>query len=197
MTEKPTHPKLVAVPADPFDPALLRLDQDFVETAGVKKLLRRVPVRRPHPHDFVRVHPDMDYRMGAALIDFQDERDATYLVSPQVAREMPGEFVRVMLYTTVTRQGVVLLWPVRQPLPDGRVNEWHRSAAEAAEFAMKHWVRIKANLALGAYEQFPAAGTIPDPEWPEQSLHDLLRIAFCDRLVDSLDHPVIRRLRGL
>jgi hypothetical protein len=196
MNTGPQRPHLVE-PPDPFDPARLRLDQEFTETANVKKLLRRVPVRRPHPHDFIRVHPHEDYRMGAALIDFQDDRDAVYLICPPVAREMPGEFMRVTLYTTISRQGVVTLWPVRMPLPDGRVNEWHRSAAEAAELAMSRWIRVKANLALGAYEMFEAAGTIPDPEWPEQSLHGLLKIAFADRLVDSLDHPVIRRLRGL
>ena len=196
MSTDPPRPRLVE-PPDPFDPAALRLDQAFTETSKVKKLLRRVPVRRPHPHDFCRVHPDQAYRMAAALIEFRDERDACYLVSPLVAKEMPGEFVMATLYTTVTRQGVVLLWPVRLPLPDGRYNEWHRSAAEAAELAMQRWVRVKANLALGAYEMFEAAGTIPEPEWPRETLAELLRIAFTDRLVDSLDHPVIRRLRGL
>ena len=135
MTVDPPRPRLVE-PPDPFDPAALRLDQAFTESAKVKKLLRRVPVRRPHPHDFFRVHPDQAYRMAAALIEFRDERDSCYLVSPLVAKEIPGEFAMSTLYTTVTRQGVVLLWPVRLPLPDGRYNEWHRSAAEAAELAM-------------------------------------------------------------
>ena len=196
MSTDPQRPRLVE-PPDPFDPAALRLDQAFTETAGVKKLLRRIPVRRPHPHDFCRVHPDKAYRLAAALIDFRDERDAVYLIAPNVVKEMPGEFVMSMLYTTITRQGVVLLWPVRLPPSDGRHNEWHRSAAEAAELAMTRWIRVKANLALGAYEMFEAAGTIPDPEWPQETLRELLRIAFSDRLVDSLDHPVIRRLRGL
>ena len=42
-----------------------------------------------------------------------------------------------------------------------------------------------------------AADTIPDPEWPTLSFQELLRIAFRDRLIDRLDHPVIKRLRGL
>jgi hypothetical protein len=44
---------------------------------------------------------------------------------------------------------------------------------------------------------FAAAATIPDPVWPELSFQELLRIAFRDRLVDRLDHAVIKRLRGL
>src|SRR5262245_40982645 len=39
---------------DPFDPALLRLSQDFSAAAGVKKALLAVPVRKPHNSWFVR-----------------------------------------------------------------------------------------------------------------------------------------------
>jgi hypothetical protein len=52
---------------DPFDLNLLRLDQSFVEAAGVKKLLTTVPVRRPNPQDFIRVYADTEYRAALAL----------------------------------------------------------------------------------------------------------------------------------
>jgi hypothetical protein len=182
--------------SDPFDPSNLRLDQDFVESAGVKKLLTTVPVRRPNPQDYIRVHPAAEYRMTAAVIELKEDREV-YLLTPAIARELPGEFVMVTIYTAINRQGVLFLWPVKLPSPDGRVNEWHRSAQEAAEMAMKRWVRVKANMSLGAYEIFEAASTIADPRWPELSFQELLRIAFRDRLVDRFDHPVIKRLRGL
>jgi hypothetical protein len=51
-------------------------------------------------------------------------------------------------------------------------------------------------MGLGAYDIFEAAGTIPDPQWPDVSFAELIRIAFRDRLVDRPDHPVIGRLRG-
>jgi hypothetical protein len=184
-------------PTDPFnDLSNFRLSQDFVETAGVKKLLTTVPVRKPNPQDFVRVHPDSNYRMEFAVIELKDDREIYLLLLP-IAKQLPGEFTMVTLYTTINRQGVVHLWPVRLPASDGRIIEWHRSAAEAAELAMTHWVRVKANMSLGAYEIFEAASTIPDPTWPELSFQELLRIAFRDRFVGSLDHPVVRRLRGL
>jgi hypothetical protein len=180
---------------DPYDLSNLRLDQFFVESAGVKKLLTSVPVRKPNPQDFIRVHPDPQYRAALAIIELRDDRE-TYLVPPSIARDLPGEFVMANVYTAINRQGVVQLWPVRLPAADGRVLEWHRSAAEAAELGMRKWIRVKANMSLGAYEIFEAASTIPDPEWPDQPFQELLRIAFRDRLVDSLDHPVIKRLRG-
>jgi hypothetical protein len=185
-----------APPDDSFDLSKLRLTQDFVETAGVKKLLTTVPVRKPSPQDFVRVHPGADYRESLAVIELKDDREI-YLLPPDMARELPGEFVMANLYTAINRQGVVFLWPVRLPAPDGRVLEWHRTAAVAAELAMVRWVRVKANMTLGAYEIFEASATIPDPRWPELSFSELLRIGFRDRLVTSFGHPVINRLRGL
>lgn len=202
MSAAKLHPQLEKDPkdhavevADPYDLSNLRLDQSFVESAGVKRLLTSVPVRKPNPQDFIRAHPSPEYRAALAIIELRDDRE-TYLVVPSVARDLPGEFVMANVYTAINRQGVVQLWPVRLPAVDGRVLEWHRSAAEAAELAMQKWVRVKANMSLGAYEIFEATSTIPDPEWPEQSFQDLLRIAFRDRLIDSLGHPVIKRLRG-
>ena len=52
------------------------------------------------------------------------------------------------------------------------------------------------NRSLGAYEVYDATGKLPDPEWPEVSFQELLRIAFKDRFIESLDHSVIKRLQG-
>lgn len=187
--------KHLNVVPDPYDPESLRLDQSFVETSGVKKLLTTVPVRKPNNQDFVRVHPDEAYRLTAAIIELKDDREV-YLVLPHVAHQLPGECSPVVLHTAINRQGVTFLWPVKLPTPDGKVNEWHRSAAEAAVRAMKCWLRVKADMALGAYAMFEASSTIPEPIWPTATLKELLKIGFRDRLVDGLGHPVIKRLRG-
>jgi hypothetical protein len=183
-------------PVDPFDLANLRLDQSFVESVGVKKLLTTIPVRKPDRQDFVRVHASETYRAVVALIELKADREF-YLLLPAIARELPGEFMTTTIYTAINRQGVVFLWPVRLPASDGRVLEWHRSAAEAAEKAMTRWIRVQSNTSIGAYEMTEAPIGFPDPEWPDPPLQELLRIAFRDRLVDRLDHAVIKRLRGL
>jgi hypothetical protein len=194
QTVNTTPPK--PEPPDPFDLAALRLDQSFVETAGVKKLLTTVPVGKPHKQDWIRVHRDRAYRETFALVELKDDREF-YILLREIARELPGEYVMATLYTVINRQGIVRLWPIVLPGPDGRVNEWHRSAAEAAERGMDHWIRIMPNQSLGANEIYEATTTIPDPEWPDVSFQELLRIGFRDRLVDRLDHPLIKRLRGL
>ena len=61
---------------------------------------------------------------------------------------------------------------------------------------MKKWVRVQSNRSLGAYEIYEAAAPWGDPEWPDVQFKDLLKIAFKDRLIDTADHPVLKRLRG-
>jgi hypothetical protein len=179
-----------------FDLKNLVLSQDFVETAGVRKLLTTVPVRKPGQQDFVRVHSHPDFRANVALLELKDDREI-YLLTPAMAQELPGEFFMATIFVTINRQGVLFLWPVRLPAPDGRQLEWHRSAAQAAELAMGKWIRIRANTSLGAYEVDVAGVTHSEPEWPPYSLQQLIPVAFKDRLVNRIDHPVVQRLRGL
>jgi hypothetical protein len=183
---------------NPFgDLSALRLDQSYADTVGVKKLLTTVPVRKPNRQDFVRVHPDPGYRLTpAAIIEVKEDREV-YLVMPSMAQALTGEFATVTLLTTINRQGTLHLWPVKLPDPQGRQNEWHRSAAEGAERAMKKWVRVTASMSLGAYEIFEAGGDLPDPVWPDFSFQEILKIAFRERLVDRPDHPLVQRLQGI
>jgi hypothetical protein len=180
---------------DPFAPENLRLSQSFTETVGVRKLLTTIPVRKPSPQDFVRVHPDLTYRENFPIIELKDDREE-FIVTTGLVPELTGEYVIKTLYTAINRQGTVFFWPIRLPGSDGKDLDWWRSGREAAELAMKGWLRVKANLNLGAYDIFQAECTMAEPEWPALGYWDLIRIAFRDHLVDRIDHPVIKRLRG-
>ena len=57
-------------------------------------------------------------------------------------------------------------------------------------------MRVTANLSLGAYEIFMAEADVTDPIWPDISFQGLLEIAFRDRFIRDLDHPVVKKLRG-
>ncbi len=88
------------------------------------------------------------------------------------------------------------MWHVKLPKDDARANAWHQSAAAAADVAMQHWVRVQANLGAQAYDVFRAPGNLPDPDWPDLTMKEILKIAFRDRFIDDADHPVLRKLRG-
>jgi hypothetical protein len=110
--------------------------------------------------------------------------------------DLPGELIPKVLYLAINRQKVVFLWPTRLPDEEGKLDDWNRSALEAAEIAKDRWIRVVANRSLGAYEVFEATGDLPDPEWPELTFGEILKIAFKDRYIDDLNHPALRRLRG-
>ena len=196
MSDKPELKVIEAAASDdPFDLNRLRLTPEMLETASVKKLLTTVPVRKPLPQDFVRVRPEPQYRETLAFIELKDDRE-TYIVDLGAVPELGGECFFATLFTATTRTGVLFMWPVKIPTADGRISEWNMSAATAAQHAMKGWVRVRSNMSLGAYEIFEAEGSIPEPTWPELSFDAILRIAFKDRVIRSLDHPVVKRLRG-
>ena len=182
---------------DPFDPSKLRLSQGMSAAQGVRKHLTTLPVRKPSKEWFVRCHPDPSYRLETYVLELKEDGE-TYLVAPELWDQLAGEgtFSPRLLVTSINKQGTLFLWPIRLPSPDGRHDDWSRSAMEATSFASNGWVRIQSNMSLGAYEVFEATGSLGDPEWPKSPFGDLLRIAFKDKYIDSLDHPVLKRLRG-
>ena len=197
---------------NPFDIKRLRITPKSMVTASVRKLLTTVPVGKPSPQEFFRVHSDPAYRDTFATLEWKEDREF-YIVAPDMVAELQGECVNVALYTSINRQGVIRLIPVKLPGLDGRVLEAHRSLQEAVERAMIRWIRSRWSKPLGAYEIFEASLSIPQPDWdealgqprispdepqlPNISFQDLLQIGFRDRLIETSDHPLIRKLRGL
>ncbi len=191
-TEAPSNPKV-----EETDFSKFRLSQDFASQIGVEKVVRVIPVRKPSRQEFVRVHPDETWRMETAIIEIKDEREI-YLVTPQLLGELSEFATPVCLFTTISRQKVLTLWPVKLPGTDGRSNPWHESALDAANLAKDSWVRVSANMSLGAYDVVAALGDIPDPEWPgsDMDFNGLLKIAFRGHIIDSMDHPIVKLLLG-
>lgn len=182
---------------DPFDVSRLRLSQNFMAAAGVKKVLNTVPVRKPSKEWFVRTHPDPKFHIETCVIELKEDSEI-YLVDRSLWEAVGAEstFGPRALITTINRQGVLFLWPIRLPGADGRIDDWNRSALEASRSAAEKWIRVQSNRSLGAYEIFEARAEWGEPEWAVLSFGELLRIAFKDRFIQSEDHPVLRRLRG-
>jgi len=181
--------------ANPFDPSKLRLSQQFSESTGVRKLVTTIPVRKPNKQDFVRVHPNPEFRLETAVLELKEDRE-TFLVSPELWPELPNELTPKVLFTTINRQNVLCIWPVRLPGEDGKLDDWNASALEAADIGQKHWIRVSSNMSLGAYEVYQANGDLDEPEWPDMDFTKILEIAFKGRFITDIDHPALRRLRG-
>jgi hypothetical protein len=202
MTARPRieSPNGFTVPSAPLEDELdissIRLSPGLFDSIGTRKLITTVPVRRPSRQTWVRVHPDPAWRVDAAILQLKEDDRDVFLVLPAAYDALADEVSPMKLYTTMSRQGTLTLWPVRLPGSDGRLDDWSCSAHAAAARATEKWVRVVGNRSLGAYEVLEALVDIPDPEWPELSFERVLYLAFRDRRIESIDHPVLKQLQG-
>src|SRR5579864_3919965 len=189
---KPTQESL-----DPFDPARLRMDQNYEERAGVTKLLITVPVHKPKNTWFVRTHPDENYRLTTGVIELKDDNEI-YLVDRSLWPELVREptFGERLLWVATNVQKVLFLWPLHLPGPDGKINSWHGSELKVARSAVDKWVRVYSNRDVAGYDALVAKDALDQPEFPALSMKQILETAFKDRFINSIDHPVLRKLRG-
>ena len=80
------------------------------------------------------------YRNDAISVEgIRAERPDAVLVSPGPGRpedggvslaaiaELAGEIRPIALFTTINRQGILTLWPVKLPGTDGRIDSWNAS----------------------------------------------------------------------
>jgi hypothetical protein len=197
---EPGHPAAPASapspqPFDPFDPAALRLDANYAAGLGVKKMLTTVPVRRPGKQEWFRVRPGDEWRLPTWVYEAEADREV-YLITPPLVAELAGMAHAALILTCVNRQGDLFLWRCKLPGPDGRPNHWIDSALAIAREAETNWRRMAANMAAGYYDGFEPSAELPEPEWPDRTFHEILRTAFKGRLIDGLDHPLLRQLRG-
>ncbi len=190
-----TQPARVAGAPELLDLTALRLPQNFGAVAGVKKVLTTVPVRKPSNQTYVRVHDSAEWLQSALILQLKEDGEC-YFVHPDLYGELAQEARPKMLYTYVTRDGNVALWPVNLPGEDGRLDAWSQSAHTGAHMAQTSWVRLVANRTVGAYDVYEAPAIAEEPIWPEKSFKDILTLAFKDRLITSTEHPIVKRLRG-
>jgi hypothetical protein len=175
--------------------AKLRVSQNVA--ADVRKALLAIPVRKPAKHWFVRVRPGAEWRCETFVLELEEDRE-TYLISPALFDELSSESVVSprLLVTAITKQGSLFLWPCKLPGPDGKLNAWPASMLEAIAAAEQRWVRVATNKILGIYDCTESlAKTISEPAWPDLTFEQILRTAFRGKIIDSPDHPVLRKLR--
>jgi hypothetical protein len=79
-------------------------------------------------------------------------------------------------------------------------NRWNATALAGLMQAKTHWVQVTSRLGEGVEEyKTNFAGeqdAFTDPQWPSQSLDELIEKAFDGRFIDQADHPGLLRLLG-
>ncbi|HEX3152329.1 MAG TPA: hypothetical protein VHR66_29920 [Gemmataceae bacterium] len=182
---------------DPFDPKYLGLGQDFAAFSPVKPKWDIIKVEKPSKARVFRVHPT--FALKTFLLTLKDENE-TYMVLPELRAALANESLCGIhaLFPCVTKAGTPFLWPIRTADPDGKWNVWHESAFQIAQSAKVRWARMQSNRDAGHYvagfDVRPPDQQQP-PTWPDLPFSEWLRLAFQGYTIDSLTHPVLRRLR--
>jgi len=204
---EPTQPELPAAPTtppparpeppDPFDPAALRLGADYSEGLGVRKVISTVPNRKPNKSEWFQARAGDGWRLQTAVLELEKGVERlTYLVAPSLWADLSGEITPALLLTCVNRANDLFIWRIKLPGADGRSNTWTDSALQIAKAAETTWCRMVSDTTNGIYTHYVPTAELPDPKWPELSFNEIIKLAFRGRMIDSLDHPVLRDLRG-
>ena len=182
---------------DPFSPENLAISQDFSGLTETKRLLTIVRVCKPNKESWVRTSPDTENWIVGSVLELKSDGDETYWLLPKIRDALIGEpcLKAVRLILAVDRQGNPFFWKIGMPDPNGRSQPWVDSLMDAANLAKTKWVRVAWSMATRGYE-LTEAEIKADPKWPVESLRDLLNIAFRGRIVSTMEHPILRTLRG-
>lgn len=163
---------------------------------GSREIVAHVSLGKPK-QEFVRVNPAPNMSLTTSVfLDKSGMRNEPYLVLPGMRGALLGETRAALIVPYQNLQGANALWLLQLPTDDARRNAWYETARQAMELAKTRWVRISADLSLGAYRIHEATGDHPEPDWPETPLNELLEVAFRGRVIDTVDHPLVRRLQG-
>lgn len=180
---------------DIFDD-LKALGRPIDDIVASEKLLTSLPVRKPKADEWVRLHPSIHARIY--VYEHKDER-SWYLVLPSIVEPLRSVVRYVQLSLAVNYAGTAFAWPV--PVPTERKpHRAHVTAFAGAEQAMHQWIRI--HWGKEEYEVYRRSTAKIEPVWPAEiaNASEMLRHATkggAFEVIDSLDHPVVRSMKGL
>jgi hypothetical protein len=180
---------------NPFDPARYRLDQDNFSDLGITEEVAHVPVTAPRPDWWVRTHASEEYHLTMGLVEMKTQREL-YLVDKDLWPRLRTEplFHYRALYLGVNTECQPFIWPVRLPDSGGRQQPWVTIPCQAVELAKTNWIRIFWDPETRQHKIRKTDGDYAEPKWPRLSFSELLAIAFKDRIISDVDHPVLQKL---
>ena len=96
----------------------------------------------------------------------------------------------------MTIQGAVFLWETAMRGEETNANQWILSAWNAQGIAQDKWIRVVSNRQNASYDVKVSESDLGDPVYPEEQFDEILRVAFRNKVIETLDHPILKKLRG-
>ncbi len=178
-------------------------DGEFDTTVG------EIPVGKPGGTEWFRVHQDPSYcRVPVVILEDRKESgmvDNYYYVPPPLVRPLSMDMkvarslVDYRLLAMVNNLGNLKVWLIKAPDKDGKQSSWARSELNVANDAKTCWVRRISNGQTGYNTGWPSINSKlreQEPDWHNMTMDEILGIAFRDFTIVTLDHIVLKKLRG-
>jgi hypothetical protein len=168
--------------------------------AGVRREQLTIPQGRPRD-TFFRIDPRPEMMMSVAIYEHRAEgrlSPDTYILDPAVADQLGRRAKPALIRVCYCRPSILRLGAVKVPLAErGRPNTFTETAWEACAVLERQWGRIDMNESGTGYDVILSETPWPDPEWRDDSLASLVAKAFKGAFVDSMEHDIIKALRGV
>ena len=172
--------------------------------ANVETLLTALPVHNmKEATDFVRLHPDEEYwsdELCFVNVPIKGQKhDTLHLIEEDLAmRYLPSARIQRFRVALATKPGDVFFLCI---VPTQNIdNSWVSSNLDGCEKAKTLWTQLTSRKAEGieAYkvEHARDQDAFDKPEWPTQSLDELIATTFAGRMIDYDQHPGLLRLIG-
>jgi hypothetical protein len=173
--------------------------------ANVETLQSPLPVHNmAAAKDFVRLHPDEQNCWSDELCFMEvpikgQKRNTLHLITEDLALQFleAGEIRRFRLALASKPNDVFFLCEVPTQNLD---NSWNDTNLEACGKAKMLWTKAISRKSEGAENYKITFAKEPDafrdPDWPKQSLGELIARAFAGRMIETEDHPALLRKIG-
>jgi hypothetical protein len=177
----------------------IRRDLPGVKGASATGIVAISVAKTPTKNEFFRSHKT--FRPIVPIVDHEVGMEKQFFaVTTDMVEPLNAIGITVtdhLLYLTITTRGAYRIVPARQANADGEQNEYHRTKEIGLVQAIDEWVRLYTDQENRCYKVFPApVGRFGEPQWPELKQSKIFRLAFRDkgRLIDSVEHPLFKRL---
>jgi hypothetical protein len=214
MNDDVKKPRIELVQPDQEDQKIKKPDNDFglnafrskrTTTEGVETLVTGLPVHKlADAKDFVRLHPDEEncwsYELCFVNVPIKGQkRDLIHLINEEIAvLYIPkGRIIRHRLALASKSWDTFFLCEVPS---QNLENDWNSSALRGCEQAKKLWTQATSQKEKGVESYLIThaldGDAFPEPQWPPQSIFELIMRTFEGRTILQEDSPALARLRG-
>jgi hypothetical protein len=186
-----------AAPVDPFDPMNLGISTDYAAAINAQSSNKPFELRKPNDQEFFRTSPLKHQRLVVGGIVDKTDMGRVYIVSPAILDQVKARFPKaIRVFEWVLAQnlsGDAFPWPV--PLAEDRGGQWNSSHRSACDSGLHKWTNMSAGR--GRYD-ITAVDNPKEVDWNSYPpMSEILRQALSDgRLIDSMDHHLLRKLAG-